>query len=305
MRRRNKIKVSSRSTPKNVKVDSSSVFAEEPEEEDVSLKVKLRQRSKPQNYHEAESKIYPPLSPVQPTEVMGEDFKIMNLDDIEELDRNHHDNDDSHQILSNEESSSSILVPSYTAIEASRKQRAYLRQRNGQTSTGFYSAKPDVEYNEKEYVKLLNQDDKEELSDILGKEALAGRSQDEEDLYVDLGDFEDENLTLSAKQKAITKMERKKAIQLALEEDSGFLDSDWEAHQLHKTATTQKLTPRPPPTKKPLNLDEMIEQLSDLSLQNEKQTKILTSQIKILSNEKQTLLSRRADLLKQLDTLIS
>lgn len=182
---------------------SSSYEDDEQEEADVKLKVKDRKK---RIFASSISLSVPDLHSASAVtdvkfkapEVHSADPQIMNLEDLD-------DGDESDEALEG--------IPSSKEIDSIRKERARLQQEGETTGTGFYhhSKLKSSKEREREYVDLMDQDDKRDLMETLDN----GRGNDTEKvLDIDLvpNQFEDAELALSRQDLEREKDLRKRTI---------------------------------------------------------------------------------------------
>ncbi|AMD19336.1 HBR435Cp [Eremothecium sinecaudum] len=150
---------------------------------------------------------------------------IVNLEDLSQEEEGEEDSQDDE----------GRMYPSEKQIQAIKQKKAIDRQKYNTESTGFYnSTGKSIEYNERAYAKLLDQDDKEILNDVLNRGNKGPPS--ERDFSDGSNDYIDnEKLPLSKLERESEAHRRKIEIESALNDDS-VVGDDWESNQLKKLA---------------------------------------------------------------------
>ncbi|SCW00937.1 LAFE_0D01442g1_1 [Lachancea fermentati] len=305
MIRRNKIRV--RSTPsiqsqqdtgrsQRSKVKISSSYDDPEEEEDLELEMKLKHRKK-KNLNESiislpESKedrgievsYRKSAAGTANVEDVRQDVRIMNMDDF----------DDGPE-------SDLEGIPSKQDIESIKMQRTLMQQRGTSSGTGFYanSKKKSVEYDERSYVKLLNDDDKHELMETLGKKEST-EDVEVNALEASLHEFDDERLALSKAEITQKDDRRREEIEKALNDKQS---SEWETHQLNKVSNVGVISSMPDLDTDIWTFDEMMKNLNDLVSSTQSKKTVLNGQIKAIYKECDALEGRKQDLLMSLKSL--
>ncbi|SCU77703.1 LAFA_0A02982g1_1 [Lachancea sp. 'fantastica'] len=195
-------------------------------------------------------------------------------------------------------------VPSEAEIQRIRKKRAILQQQQSDSSgTGFYatSVKTPLEHNEREYVKLLNRDDKTDLLEVIGD----GRKVDQEDATEMSNDalpsgLEDSKLALSEGEVRKEENDRKRAIQNAI---SGVQDDEWETQQIGKIDGHSPAAVLPIPYQGDIGAESVISGLQERTFEAQNRKKILIARKVSLEAQKDELFREQTELIKQLRIL--
>ncbi|CUS20722.1 LAQU0S01e13190g1_1 [Lachancea quebecensis] len=169
-------------------------------------------------------------------------------------------------------------IPTRREIDSIRTQRAMLQQQSDTLKTGFYnSSKKPVEHDERQYIKLLNKDDKHDLMEIIGGESLGTDNVRENyvDANLEIHGLEDERLALSKNDMDRDKQERKLAITNALKNDEG---DEWEAHQLEKMDEGQGFVAHPILHENDYGLKDLVSELDSMLLSIQTKKKMYLSQ---------------------------
>ncbi|SCU90326.1 LANO_0D08350g1_1 [Lachancea nothofagi CBS 11611] len=219
--------------------------------------------------------------------------QIMNLEDIDDDDGDDDEN----------ENNELHGIPSNIEIERIRRQRAILQQTSNTTGTGFYNSahKPPLEYNEREYVKLLNKEDKNDLLEVIGDRS---RDTEDHDAPVDVtqGVFEDARLALSKEELRRDESERRQEIINALDE---VQNDQWEAQQVNKMEKGSKITSLPLLHEDDLALEALISELQNIALTAQNKRKIMCAQKRSLKAELDELTQQQQALVSRLERISS
>lgn len=219
--------------------------------------------------------------------------QIMTLEDMEDMDDEEDFREDS--------------VPSRREIEEIKKRKVIMKQKGGALGTGFYDTGKqarDIEYNEKEYVKLLDQDDKLELMEIVGH-TRGDEDENAKEFGTTMNEFEDEKLALTGKEKRMEQIQRRLEIEQALMDTH---DAEWENQQLNKVGVEASHTANLPALAEidsTETLQDMIAELERLRVVTCAKSKHLTIELKNIAEQRQSLYERREAIQRQLGSILS
>lgn len=203
--------------------------------------------------------------------------KIMNLSDFDD------DNNDESTLMLSDQQCNRI--------------KNQIIQKQKYSSSDFYDVKrKNVEYNEKNYVKLLNEDDKLDLMDILKNVKGNSLTDDENDKFgLSTSEFNDDKLALSSNEIKLQNAKRR----IEIEEAINNLDDEWETNQLSQlNINFQKLPKMHPEHNMYYSLKQwVVDQENDDNLNN-----LALSQLDIARKERKKLLDRRDELINLLST---
>ncbi|EDO15455.1 hypothetical protein Kpol_463p4 [Vanderwaltozyma polyspora DSM 70294] len=299
--KRNKIRLSGSSNKGKVSATISgngkvrskvSLDYDEIDEEPVEVKplklVKKRNDEDKRNAEIATSGKIEEYSDIFHPSKNNDDSKILNLSDMSDVD-----------VMDSKTNDCSIsdndnVIPSKELIERLKSERRKLSEKPRNFG----------KVNEREYVKLLDKDDEVEIMEIIEKNG--GKQKKNENDYIglelDLGEFEDNRLALSSKEKLLESERRKDEIMKAVEVDSQSHESDGDSwqEQIIKRSTanvdslqdgnifdSKEFMVSLPTLSDDSHLEGIDIKLSEMMSSFTVRKKQLETQIKILENQKE------------------